>query len=111
MGRLSPSAFQDHFATLTDPRGPAAPKSRHLLMDILIIAVCAVISGAEGWEDAVFFDVPPGARHPVCSGGAATLGGSRTPSMGSLMSPLLRMPAEFAKTRERRPSQCCAILP
>jgi predicted transposase YbfD/YdcC len=51
MGLLSPSAFQDHFATLTDPRCPAAPNSRHLLMDILIIAVCAVISGAEGWED------------------------------------------------------------
>jgi predicted transposase YbfD/YdcC len=51
MGMLSPSAFQDHFATLTDPRCPAAPNSRHLLMDILIIAVCAVISGAEGWEE------------------------------------------------------------
>ena len=51
MGMRSPSAFQDHFATLTDPRYPAAPNSRHLLMDILIIAVCAVISGAEGWED------------------------------------------------------------
>ncbi len=51
MGMLVPSTFQDHFATLTDPRCPAAPNSRHLLMDILIIAVCAVISGAEGWED------------------------------------------------------------
>jgi len=51
MGMRAPSAFQDHFATLTDPRYPAAPNSRHLLMDILIIAVCAVISGAEGWED------------------------------------------------------------
>src|SRR4030095_9296203 len=51
MGMLSPSAFQDHFATLTDPRCLTAPNSRHLLMDILIIAVCAVISGAEGGED------------------------------------------------------------
>ena len=51
MGMLGPSSFQDHFATLTDPRCPYAPNSRHLLMDILIIAVCAVISGAEGWED------------------------------------------------------------
>ena len=51
MGMRVPSAFQDHFATLTDPRDPAAPNSRHLLMDILVIAVCAVISGAEGWED------------------------------------------------------------
>ena len=51
MGMLSPSTFQDCFASLTDPRCPSAPNSRHLLMDILIIAVCAVISGAEGWED------------------------------------------------------------
>src|SRR5205823_4270310 len=36
---------------LTDPRCPYAPKSRHLLMAILIIAVCAVFSGAGGWED------------------------------------------------------------
>jgi len=51
MGMRSPTAFQNYFATLTDPRCPHAPNSRHLLMDILIIAVCAVISGAEGWED------------------------------------------------------------
>jgi predicted transposase YbfD/YdcC len=51
MGMRLPSSFQDHFVTLTDPRCPYAPQSRHLLMDILVIAVCAVISGAEGWED------------------------------------------------------------
>jgi predicted transposase YbfD/YdcC len=51
MGMRVPSSFQEHFAVLTDPRCPSAPNSRHLLMDILIIAVCAVISGAEGWED------------------------------------------------------------
>jgi hypothetical protein len=48
---LVPSSFHDYFATLTDPRCPDAPNSRHLLMDILVIAVCAVIGGAEGWED------------------------------------------------------------
>jgi predicted transposase YbfD/YdcC len=51
MGMRLPSSFQDNFVTLTDPRCPYAPNSRHLLMDILVIAVCAVISGAEGWED------------------------------------------------------------
>jgi len=51
MGMRVPSSFHDHFAALTDPRCPHAPNSRHLLMDILVIAVCAVISGAEGWED------------------------------------------------------------
>ena len=48
MGMLGPSSFQDHFALLTDPRGSNA---RHQLSDILVIAVCAVICGAEGWED------------------------------------------------------------
>lgn len=51
MDMLAPSSFYEHFATLTDPRCPYAPNSRHLLMDILVIAVCAVIGGAEGWED------------------------------------------------------------
>jgi predicted transposase YbfD/YdcC len=51
MGMRVPSLFHEHFAVLTDPRCPCAPNSRHLLMDILVIAVCAVISGAEGWED------------------------------------------------------------
>jgi predicted transposase YbfD/YdcC len=46
-----PSSFHEHFAALTAPRCPCAPNSRHLLLDILVIAVCAVISGAEGWED------------------------------------------------------------
>ena len=51
MGMLPASSFQDYFATLTDPRCPDAPNRRHHLMDILLIAVCAVICGAEGWED------------------------------------------------------------
>ena len=51
MGLLPASSFQDYCATLTDPRCPDAPNSRHPLMDILLIAVCAVMCGAEGWED------------------------------------------------------------
>jgi predicted transposase YbfD/YdcC len=51
MGMRVPSSFHEHFAALTDPRCPFAPNNRHLLMDSLVIAVCAVISGAEGWED------------------------------------------------------------
>lgn len=48
MGLLSPSSFHDHFAPLTDPR---CPNARHQLSDILVIAICAIICGAEGWED------------------------------------------------------------
>lgn len=46
-----PSSFQEHFASLTDPRSPHAPNQRHALLAILVIAVCAVIGGADGWED------------------------------------------------------------
>ncbi len=51
MGMLAPSSFQDHFASLSDPRSAHAPNQRHELIDILVIAVCAVICGADGWED------------------------------------------------------------
>ena len=48
MEEPAPSRLLDHFASVTDPRGPNA---RHYLFDIFVIALCAVISGAEGWED------------------------------------------------------------
>jgi predicted transposase YbfD/YdcC len=38
----------DSFAHVSDPRSSNA---RHRLFDIFVIALCAVISGAEGWED------------------------------------------------------------
>jgi predicted transposase YbfD/YdcC len=42
-------AIQTHFAALQDPR---IERTRlHDLMDIIVIAICAVLCGAEGWED------------------------------------------------------------
>src|ERR671931_130536 len=38
----------DYFTHISDPRSANA---RHRLFDIFVIALCAVISGAEGWED------------------------------------------------------------
>ena len=38
-----------HFSGLEDPRQQG--KVVHRLMDVLVIAVCAVIAGAESWED------------------------------------------------------------
>src|SRR5215468_5751917 len=38
----------DSFASVSDPRSANA---RYRLFDIFVIALCAVISGAEGWED------------------------------------------------------------
>lgn len=51
MSLLAPSSFQDHFAALSDPCCLNAPNQRHELIDILVIAVCAVVCGADGWED------------------------------------------------------------
>ena len=42
-------AIQTYFADLEDPRIDRT--RRHNLMDILVIALCAVICGAEGWVD------------------------------------------------------------
>ncbi len=42
-------AIQTHFADLKDPRIDRT--RRHDLLDIVVIAICAVISGAEGWVD------------------------------------------------------------
>jgi predicted transposase YbfD/YdcC len=70
MPSLSGSSIIDHFATLTDPRVDRTKE--HHLLDILTIALCAVISGADEWvamEEygnakrewfATFLDLPNG---------------------------------------------------
>jgi hypothetical protein len=40
-------SLRHHFADLLDPRGERS--RRHELLDIIGIAICAVISGAESW--------------------------------------------------------------
>jgi predicted transposase YbfD/YdcC len=42
-----------HFSGLNDPR--CSGKIEHELMDILVIAVCAVIAGAESWLDIALY--------------------------------------------------------
>ena len=42
------------FATLRDPRTSRRPK-KHLLLDIVAIALCAVPAGAEDWPQVVAF--------------------------------------------------------
>lgn len=42
-------AIAAHFRGLRDPRVERTKK--HLLLDIVVLAVCAVICGAEGWEE------------------------------------------------------------
>jgi predicted transposase YbfD/YdcC len=43
----------EEFSALEDPR--CGGKVEHRLIDILIIAVCAVIAGAESWEDIALY--------------------------------------------------------
>ena len=42
-------SFLEHFKNIADPRIERCKK--HQLLDILLLAISAVISGAEGWED------------------------------------------------------------
>jgi hypothetical protein len=44
-------SLSGYFAEIKDPR--VARTQKHLLNEILIIAILAVIAGAEGWEDII----------------------------------------------------------
>ena len=46
-------ALEEHFADLADPRREHA--RRHALLDVLAIALCAALSGAEGFVDMARF--------------------------------------------------------
>jgi predicted transposase YbfD/YdcC len=46
-------AIEQHFGDLEDPRVDRT--KLHKLMDILVIAICAVIAGADNWEDVEEF--------------------------------------------------------
>ena len=48
MARVPAVPMRDHFASLTDPR---CANARHRLLDIVVMAIGAVLCGAEGWED------------------------------------------------------------
>jgi predicted transposase YbfD/YdcC len=47
-GRPVPISIMKHFESLHDSR--VVGRSRHLLVDIIAITICAVICGAESWE-------------------------------------------------------------
>ena len=47
MPELPPTTISEHFATLTDPRRDH--RKEHRLLDIVTIALCAVICGADDW--------------------------------------------------------------
>lgn len=47
------ASLLEHFAQVADPRSKLG--KRHLLLDIIIIAICAVICGANNWPAVVLF--------------------------------------------------------
>jgi predicted transposase YbfD/YdcC len=53
MGRHPPLAIPHHFRDLPDPR--LGHLCRHELLDILVIALCAVLCGQHTWTDIAFY--------------------------------------------------------
>src|SRR3954452_16073360 len=49
----APSSVMTHFADLPDPRSPLG--RRHVLSDLLAVAICAVVCGADGWAQVEEF--------------------------------------------------------
>jgi predicted transposase YbfD/YdcC len=48
-----PTTLSEHFTPLRDPR--MINKNRHKLLDVVVIAICAVIGGAEDWVSIAEF--------------------------------------------------------
>jgi predicted transposase YbfD/YdcC len=46
---MSAKGLKDSFGDMPDPR--VEGRCDHLLVDIILIAICAVLAGAEGWEE------------------------------------------------------------
>jgi len=53
MEEASIGKIAEHFGKVRDPRIGNA--TRHKLLDMIVIAICAVICGADGWSDVVLF--------------------------------------------------------
>ena len=53
MNTQTPTTLVEHFSSITDPRIDRT--KRHKLIDILVIAICATICGADGWEEFELF--------------------------------------------------------
>ncbi len=78
MDQPTSASIRDHFAALADPRSDHT--KRHQLLDILTIALCGVICGAEGWVEIeqfgnaklpwlrTFLELPNGIPPPTPSG-------------------------------------------
>lgn len=46
-------SIKKHFRRLKDPR--VVKRSRHLLVDMIVLAICGVIANCDDWSDIVLF--------------------------------------------------------
>ena len=53
MSGVEDANLMEHFSSLEDPR--RAQGRRHNLLDIVAMTICAVVAGAEGWDDVELF--------------------------------------------------------
>ena len=53
MSGVEGTNLMEHFSSLEDPR--RAQGRRHNLLDIVAMTICAVVAGAEGWDDVELF--------------------------------------------------------
>jgi len=49
----------EHFSSLSDPSPGILLKTSHKLIDIVVIALCAVISGADDWVEIQDYGIGP----------------------------------------------------
>lgn len=49
------NSFLDHFSDLQDPRRTTKGNFKHLLSDILLLTVSAMLCGATDWETVITF--------------------------------------------------------
>lgn len=49
MDMTAPEGLIEHFSKLEDPR--VDRNKKHELIDVVVLCVCAVLSGSEGWSD------------------------------------------------------------
>ena len=68
MNAKAEASILPHFVTLTDPRQKG--KIEHMLQDIIILSVCAVISDADTWPDIYEYapaELPPKKTMPTAN--------------------------------------------
>ena len=115
---MSHGPLATSFVTLTDPR--VERTKEHPLLDIVLIAICAVVCGADGWVEVAefgetkqewfgrFLKLPSGTRSASHDTFAPKgTAGWRSVSIGAWTSVSMKMPAVSGKVMRPRTLRCC----